>query len=130
MPPSPTQTKTWFRPKGWFSEREETIAVTRILRDDPTKGQMDLFLNSLCQSSDLATCSFNTFQTNLLTIPSQVTGMITMFGITLLSETMNERSLVAMVEDIWALPFLVALYTLPKHPNQWKYFVGSIRRFA
>ena len=21
MPPSPTQTKTWFRPKGWFTER-------------------------------------------------------------------------------------------------------------
>jgi hypothetical protein len=37
MPPSPTQTKTWFRPKGWFNEREETIAVSRILRDDPTK---------------------------------------------------------------------------------------------
>ena len=21
MPPGPTQTKAWFRPKGWFSER-------------------------------------------------------------------------------------------------------------
>ena len=21
MPPSPTQTKAWFRPKGWFNER-------------------------------------------------------------------------------------------------------------
>lgn len=21
MPPSPTQTKAWFRPKGWFTER-------------------------------------------------------------------------------------------------------------
>lgn len=40
MPPSPTQTKTWFRPNGWFSEREEVIATTRILRDDPTKGDM------------------------------------------------------------------------------------------
>jgi len=37
MPPSLTQTKTWFRPKGWFTEREEIIATTRILRDDPTK---------------------------------------------------------------------------------------------
>lgn len=37
MPPSPTQTKTWFRPKGWFTEREETILVSRVLRDDPTK---------------------------------------------------------------------------------------------
>ncbi|KAI0064885.1 allantoate permease [Artomyces pyxidatus] len=40
MPPSPTQTRTWFRPKGWFTEREETIVVSRVLRDDPTKGDM------------------------------------------------------------------------------------------
>jgi hypothetical protein len=40
MPPGITQTKTWFRPKGWFTDRQEVIAVTRILRDDPTKGDM------------------------------------------------------------------------------------------
>lgn len=37
---SPTQTKAWFRPKGYFTEREETIMVNRILRDDPSKGDM------------------------------------------------------------------------------------------
>ncbi|KAI0828917.1 MFS general substrate transporter [Trametes gibbosa] len=40
MPPSPTQTKAWFRPKGWFTEREETIMVNRVLRDDPLKSNM------------------------------------------------------------------------------------------
>ncbi|RPD57142.1 MFS general substrate transporter [Lentinus tigrinus ALCF2SS1-6] len=40
MPPSPTQTKAWFRPKGWFTEREEIIMVNRVLRDDPTKSGM------------------------------------------------------------------------------------------
>lgn len=38
LPTSPTGTKTvlWRRP--WFTEREETIMVNRILRDDPAKG--------------------------------------------------------------------------------------------
>ncbi|KAF5115047.1 hypothetical protein DV454_002587 [Geotrichum candidum] len=40
MPPSPVQTKTWYRPKGWFTDREEKIVVNRVLRDDPSKGDM------------------------------------------------------------------------------------------
>ncbi|KAJ3536089.1 hypothetical protein NM208_g6870 [Fusarium decemcellulare] len=40
MCPSPTQTKAWWRPKGWFTEREEKIMVNRILRDDPSKSDM------------------------------------------------------------------------------------------
>ncbi|KEZ46382.1 hypothetical protein SAPIO_CDS0697 [Scedosporium apiospermum] len=42
MPPGPCQTKSWFRGKnGWFSEREEYIMVNRLLRDDPSKGDMN-----------------------------------------------------------------------------------------
>lgn len=41
LPPSPVQTASFFRGKnGWFTEREETILVTRVLRDDPTKSSM------------------------------------------------------------------------------------------
>ncbi|KAG9250302.1 major facilitator superfamily domain-containing protein [Emericellopsis atlantica] len=42
MPPGPCQTKNWFRGKdGWFSEHEEKILVNRLLRDDPSKGDMN-----------------------------------------------------------------------------------------
>lgn len=42
MPPGATQTKHWFRGKnGWFNEHEEKILVNRILRDDPSKGDMN-----------------------------------------------------------------------------------------
>lgn len=40
MPASAVQTKTWFRPKGWFTDREIQIVVNRVLRDDPSKGDM------------------------------------------------------------------------------------------
>ncbi|KAG2416031.1 hypothetical protein HFD88_007223 [Aspergillus terreus] len=42
MPPGPCQTKNWFRGKnGWFNDREELILVNRLLRDDPSKGDMN-----------------------------------------------------------------------------------------
>ncbi|EGO03481.1 hypothetical protein SERLA73DRAFT_165163 [Serpula lacrymans var. lacrymans S7.3] len=154
MPPSPTQTKTWFRPKGWFTDREETIVVNRVLRDDPTKGDMHnregltvkrlwiamcdydlwpLYILGLMfgipntppstyLTLSLRNLGFDTFQSNLLTIPYNVAGIVTMFAITLISETVNERTIIAMAEDLWTLPFLVALYTLPANPNQWIYF--------
>ncbi|KAG1826342.1 allantoate permease [Suillus variegatus] len=132
MPASPTQTKTWFRPNGWFTEREEIIMVNRVLRDDPTKGDMHnregpytaspVDSNTLMKHSGLMDIGFNTFNTNLLTIPSQAFGIITMFVITLVSEFFNERSIVSMMEDLWTLPFLVALYALPSSPNPWVFF--------
>ena len=40
MPASAVQTKSWFRPNGWFTDREVGIVVNRVLRDDPSKGDM------------------------------------------------------------------------------------------
>ncbi|CAI7615957.1 unnamed protein product [Penicillium crustosum] len=41
MPPGPCQTANWSRGKsGWFTPREETIIVNRVIRDDPSKGTM------------------------------------------------------------------------------------------
>ncbi|CAK7219828.1 hypothetical protein SCUCBS95973_003953 [Sporothrix curviconia] len=40
MPASAVQTKAWYRPNGWFTDREISIVVNRVLRDDPSKGDM------------------------------------------------------------------------------------------
>ncbi|KAF2486466.1 major facilitator superfamily domain-containing protein [Neohortaea acidophila] len=41
LPPSPYQTASKFRGKdGWFTVHEEKIIANRILRDDPSKGDM------------------------------------------------------------------------------------------
>ncbi|ETS62765.1 hypothetical protein PaG_02507 [Moesziomyces aphidis] len=42
LSPSPTQTKGILRGKnGWFTETEEKILINRVLRDDPSKGDMN-----------------------------------------------------------------------------------------
>lgn len=41
MVPSAVQTKKPWNKKGWFTEHEEKIVVNRVLRDDPSKGDMN-----------------------------------------------------------------------------------------
>ncbi|KIM42177.1 hypothetical protein M413DRAFT_18580 [Hebeloma cylindrosporum] len=154
MPPSPTQTKAWYRKKGWFTEREETIATTRILRDDPTKGDMHnregLNLKRLWQvvcdydlwplylvgllfaipsappatylTLSLRNLGFSTINTNLLTIPSTLGRVFNMMALTMVSEAVNDRAFVSMSEDVWLLPFLIALRTLPNKPKPWNFY--------
>ncbi|KIJ28098.1 hypothetical protein M422DRAFT_270679 [Sphaerobolus stellatus SS14] len=152
MPPGPCQTMAWWRPNGWFTEREEIILVNRILRDDPTKGDMHnregLDIKRLFKAAcdyDLYPIyilglmfgippgppgSFTTFQTNLLTIPSTLASVFTIVGITIVSELVDSRAFVAMAEDVWALPCLIAIYCLPKNPNQWAYFGAATALLA
>jgi hypothetical protein len=105
LPASPYQTKGSLRGKnGWFTHREEVIQVNRILRDDPSKGDMHnrqavspkllwqslkdydmwpIYLMSITQyvpqgapqsylTITIRSIGFDTFNTNLLTIPSSV----------------------------------------------------------
>lgn len=41
MVPLAVHTRTAFSPHGWFTEKEEKIVVNRVLRDDPSKGDMN-----------------------------------------------------------------------------------------
>jgi MFS family permease len=151
LPASPTQTargkyKGLLRPKeGWFTEREEVIMVTRILRDDPGKATMHnrqglswaLFKDALLdyhlwpiyllgltwsipvtppQAYITLTCKalgFNTFETNLLTIPAYALFILQLLFWTWVSEKANQRVLIGLVTQSWALPLLIALVALP-----------------
>ncbi|KAH8913098.1 MFS general substrate transporter [Coniochaeta sp. PMI_546] len=141
MPASAVQTKTWFRPKGWFTDREVAIVVNRVLRDDPSKGDMNnrqaitpkrlwealkdydlwpLYIIGVIAfipqappatyiTLTLRNLGFDPFNTNLLTIPYNVFHIINLILLTRLSERLNERTLVSMLQPLWTLPCLVAL---------------------
>ncbi|USW49405.1 Putative major facilitator superfamily, MFS transporter superfamily [Septoria linicola] len=145
MPSSAVATKTWFRPKGWFTDREVGVVVNRVLRDDPSKGDMHnrmaftaarlwralsdydmwpIYLIGLIVyipmnpvsnyiTISLRQLGFSTFHTNLLVIPHTVASVVTLIGLTWISERINERSLIAMIQNVWVLPCLLALRFWP-----------------
>lgn len=160
LPPSPTQTASRFRGKaGWFTEHEEKVLVNRILRDDPSKGDMHnrqaitpgllweslsdfdmwpiylLGLSWLIPNSpmtlyltlQLRAVGFDTFQTNLLTIPAFVLFIAGLLFWTWVSEKTHQRFLTGLVSQIWALPLLIALEVLPASAGPWtKWALSSL----
>lgn len=51
--------------------------------------------------------------TNLLVIPSTAIGILTLLAITWVSEHIDERAFVSMIQGIWSLPCLLALRFWP-----------------
>lgn len=125
LPPSPYQRsfgQKITKHEGWFNEHEEKIMANRILRDDPSKGDMHnrqalswrmfweciqdwhmwpIYLIGLTWlvpnnpitaylTLQLKALNFNTFQTNLLTIPAYVLFIIQLLFWTWLSEKVRE----------------------------------------
>ncbi|KAI0684762.1 MFS general substrate transporter [Cytidiella melzeri] len=154
MPPGPTQTKAWWRPKGWFDEREEKLIVNRVLRDDPSKSDMHnrqgltlkniwtvigdwrqwpiyllglTFLVPVTPPQNYLTLSlralgFDTTQSNLLSIPSTVLGIITLLIFCYMSEYIDSRIGALLTLQIWALPLLIVLYTFTTSTSNWVVF--------
>ncbi|KAK4061891.1 hypothetical protein Trihar35433_9491 [Trichoderma harzianum] len=67
---------------------------------------------------------FDTFQTNLLTIPSTVLHVFTMLALTYLAEAWSELTLTALIGQIWLLPFLIYLNVVnTTEVNKWVFWV-------
>ncbi|WFD44343.1 hypothetical protein MPSI1_003011 [Malassezia psittaci] len=149
MPGAITHTTTPIIRKPWLNEREQSILVNRLLRDDPSKGDMNnrqsvtwggiwncikdydaypVYLLGLTimipdqppktyLSFILSQLGFSTLQSNLLTIPSMALFMINALWMSRLVNRTRERSATAMITNVWMLPCLIALVTIPQTLN-------------
>ena len=107
MPASAAQTKTWYRPKGWFTDRELGITVNRVLRDDPTKGDTNSHVLAASKFTD-----------------NMVGDMHNRQGITLprLWESMCDY-------DLWILYIIGLLVYIPQNPPS-AYLTLSLRQLG
>jgi hypothetical protein len=69
---------------------------------------------------------FDTFQTNLLTIPAYLLFIFQLLFWTWISERWNQRFLVGLSSQIWALPLLLFLEYMPADTGNWiKYAIAA-----
>jgi hypothetical protein len=89
------------------------IGLTFLLVAGPPDAYLTLTLRGL---------GFNTFDSNLLSIPTQFFGTFTMLGLTYASESWNERTYLGIFGQLWLLPNIIALVTFRDHVNPWAKF--------
>ena len=86
------------------------LGLTWMIPPTPASSYLTLEIESL---------GFNTFQTNLLTIPAYIIFIINLWFWTWVSERINQRLLVCTVAEIWNLVLLIALEVLPADASAW-----------
>ncbi|KAJ5377706.1 transporter [Penicillium cataractarum] len=86
------------------------LGLTWMIANTPATSYISLQLKSL---------GFSTFQTNLLTIPAAVIFIINLLLWTWISERFNQRLLLGVGTEIWALVLLIALELLPNNASAW-----------
>jgi len=70
---------------------------------------------------------FGTFQTNLLTVPAYLLFICQLLFWTWISERWNQRFLVGLSSQIWALPLLLFLEYMPINTGHWiRYTVTAL----
>jgi hypothetical protein len=73
-----------------------------------------LFLETLPSTS-----GFNTFHTNLLTIPSAILFILNNLGLSFSSKRFKDRLGIASIGSWWQFIFLIVLVVIPDGTNKW-----------
>ncbi|UZJ51721.1 hypothetical protein CBS101457_001041 [Exobasidium rhododendri] len=96
------------------------IGLTFLLPTYPLANYLTIQLKDL---------GFSTTVTNALSIPAPALGLVLLIVVTVVSESVDNRSFVAMSQSVWNFPFFFALYALPADANRWTYWaVASLQQ--
>ncbi|BGP32292.1 hypothetical protein JCM10296v2_004073 [Rhodotorula toruloides] len=128
LAPSPSQTKTKWRPNGYFTDREVKIIVNKVLRDDHTKASMHnrqaLTLKLLWNYFQISMKSlgFSTVMANVLAVPNTLISIVTLLLLAIASELANNRWAICAIQNVWFVACLIPLRVLPDPISPWTYF--------
>jgi predicted MFS family arabinose efflux permease len=157
LPSSPLRTSGGIRGKlGWFTEREQKIAITRIIRDDLTKkeqnkpivwddvkqafidtklwthliitfiGQMSMTPIQNYLPTIINTAGFSVTDSNLLTAPSYIIGLIFSIIIARSSDRYGNVAFHALIGTVWTLIGFIVLEVLPDNSNRWSLYGAAL----
>jgi len=71
---------------------------------------------------NMKTLGFDTFDTNLLTIPGSVLSVFTLLGLAQLARLTNQRAITSSINPLWQFPFYITLLTIPDSTSSWSKF--------
>lgn len=74
---------------------------------------------------NLKQLGFDTFQTNLLTIPGYVLFLLQLIFWTWVSEKINNRFIIVLMCQFYMLPLVIALEVLPGSASPWAWYAPS-----
>jgi MFS family permease len=157
LPANPLKTAGGLRGKlGWFTEREQKIAITRIIRDDLTKKEQDrpIVLDDVKQAlvdtklwthlvitfvgmmsltpiqtylpTIIKNAGFSVTDSNLLTAPSYIIGLVFSIIIARSSDRNGNVAFHALIGTVWSLVGFIVLEVLPDSSNRWSLYGAAL----
>ncbi|KAL3453604.1 major facilitator superfamily domain-containing protein [Aspergillus insuetus] len=93
------------------------LGLTWLIPNTPATSYLTLQLKSL---------GFDTFQTNLMTIPAYVLFIFNLLFWTWVSEKIDQRFLLGIVAEVWCLVPLIALAVLPDGSSPWVLWILNV----
>ncbi|KAL4740136.1 major facilitator superfamily domain-containing protein [Aspergillus similis] len=93
------------------------LGLTWMIPNTPATSYISIQLKSL---------GYNTFQTNLMTIPAYALFIVNLLFWTWVSERFNIRFLLGVVSEVWCLVPLIALAVLPDNTSPWALWILNV----